>query len=142
MTIAEVISALQNDATIVVRDKTFELRTLETAILDTGENVYWAYGSDGMWLSIDPGSEEIMQFEDLDEELEPEDDTVVYWGDDYEFTYEGSATLKDDETAAMYTFREFENTEGRRIRLTADEGNSTTSVAFGSLVTEEEIQEA
>ncbi len=141
MTIAEVISALQNNATIVVRDKTFELRTLETAILDTGENVYWAYGKDGMWLSIDPGSEEVMRFEDIDEELEPEDDTVVYGGDDYEFTYEGSATLKDDETAAMYTFREFENTEGRRIRITVDEGNSDTSVAFGSLVTEEEIQE-
>ncbi len=142
MTIAEVISALQQGAAIVVRDKTFELKTLETAILDTGENVYWAYAKDGMWLSIDPGSEEIVQYEDLNEELEPEDDTVVYGGDDYEFSYEGAATLKDDETAAMFTFREFENSEGRRIRITVDEANTETSVAIGSLVTEEEIQEA
>jgi hypothetical protein len=142
MTIAEVVSALQNEQKIVVRDKTFVLRTLETVVLDTGENVYWAYGKGGIWLSIDPGSEEIVQYEDIDEELEPEDDIVVYGGDDYEFSYEGSATLKDDETAAMYTFREFENMDGRHIRLTVNEGNSETTVATGTLVTEEEIQEA
>ncbi len=142
MIIAEIISALQNGTDIVVRDKTFHPRSVETVILDSGENVFWAYGDAGIWLSVDPGGEEIMQFEDIDEELEPEDDVVVYGGNDFEFSYEGSATLKDDETAAMYTFREFESADGRRIRLTTDEGNGDTTVSSGSVVTEEEIQEA
>lgn len=142
MTIAEIVAALQEGNDVIVRDKTFHTRSLETVILDTGENVFWAYGDAGMWLSVDPGGEEIMQFEDIDEELEPEDDVVVYGGNDFEFSYEGSATLKDDETAAMYTFREFESADGRRIRLTTDEGNGDTTVSSGSVVTEEEIQEA
>ncbi len=142
MMISEIVAALQADSGIIVRDKTFHVRSLETAVLDTGENVFWAYGDAGMWLSVDPGSEEIMQFEDIDEELEPEDDVVVYGGNDYEFSYEGSAALKDDETATTYVFREFENSDGRRIRLTTDEGNGDTTVSFGMVVTEEEIQEA
>jgi hypothetical protein len=142
MMISEIVAALQAETGIIVRDKTFHVRSVETAILDTGENVFWAYSDAGVWLSVDPGGEEIMQFEDIDEELEPEDDVVVYGGNDYEFSYEGSATLKDDETAATYTFREFENSDGRRIRLTTDEGNGDTTVSFGMVVTEEEIQQA
>lgn len=142
MTIDEILSEVRAKHDVVVRDKTFHPRTLETVILDTGETIYWVYGQDGMWLSLDPGGEEILQFEDINEELEPEDDTVVYGGDDYEFSYEGSATLKDDDTAAMLTFREYENADGRKIRLTEDEGNGDKTVSFGNIVTEEEIQEA
>lgn len=142
MTIDEILSVVQAKNDVVVRDKTFHPRSVETVILDTGETLYWVYGNDGVWLSLDPGGEEIVQFEDINEELEPEDDVVVYGGDDYEFSYEGSATLKDDDTAAMYTFREFENANGKRIRLTEDEGNGDKRVAIGAVVTEEEIQEA
>ncbi len=142
MTIDEILSQVRAKHDVVVRDKTFHPRSFETVILDTGESIYWVYGQDSMWLSLDPGGEEILQFEDINEELEPEDDVVVYGGDDYEFSYEGSATLKDDDTAAMYRFREFENANGARIRLTEDEGNGDKRVSFGTVVTEEEIQEA
>lgn len=142
MTIDEILAQVREKHDVVVRDKTFRPQSFETAILDTGENVYWVYGQDGMWLSLDPGGEEIVQFEDITEELEPEDDVVVYGGDDYEFSYEGTATLKDDDTAALYRFREFENANGMRLRLTEDEGNGDKKISFGSLVTEEEIQEA
>lgn len=142
MTIEEILSQVQQKHDVVVRDRTFHPRSIETVILDTGETLYWVHGDTAVWLSLDPGGEEIMQFEDINEELEPEDDTVVYGGDDYEFSYEGSATLKDDDTAAMYRFREFENAGGKRIRLTEDEGNGDKRVSVGSVVTEEEVQEA
>lgn len=142
MIIQDILSAFESEQSIIVRDKTFHPHTVETAILDTGEQVFWAYGDVGVWLSVDPGGEEIMQFEDLDEEVEPEDDVVVYGGSDFEFSYEGSARLKDDETSAVYAFREFENNDGKRIRLTTNEGTGDVTVSFGSIVTEEEIQEA
>ena len=142
MTIDEIIAEVREKHDVVVRDKTFHPRTCETAVLDTGEHVYWVYGQDGMWLSLDPGGEEILQFEEINEELEPEDDVVVYGGDDYEFSYEGSATIKDDDTAALFRFREFENTNGMRLRLTEDEASGDKTVSFGFVVTEEEIQEA
>ncbi|KKW29396.1 MAG: hypothetical protein UY72_C0046G0004 [Candidatus Uhrbacteria bacterium GW2011_GWD2_52_7] len=142
MTIAEVVSALQNDQPIVVRDKTFKVSTLEEIVLDTGEIVFWAHARDGLWLSVDPGSEEIKMFEDIDEEIEPEDDTVVYGGDDYEFSYEGSATLKDDEAGGAIRFREFENANGNIVRITEYEATADVHSAYGNVLTEEEIQEA
>lgn len=142
MTISEVLSALQNDQAIVIRDKTFTPKTVDSLLLDTGETVYWAYGKDGLWLSIDPSSEEVMVFEDIDEELEPEDDTVVYQGDDYEFSYEGSATLKEDETGGMMTFRDFENSSGDVIRMTEYEATGDVVISRGHVLTEEEMQEA
>src|SRR3989339_1301199 len=142
MTIAEVVSALQNDQPIVVRDKTFKVSTLEEIVLDTGEIVFWAHARDGLWLSVDPGSEEIKMFEDIDEEIEPEDDTVVYGGDDYEFSYEGSATLKEDEAGGAMDFREFENANGGLIRITSYEATGDIVISRGTVLTEEEMQEA
>ena len=142
MTIAEVVAALLGDQPIVVRDKTFKISLLEEVVLDTGETVYWAHARDGLWLSVDPGSEEIKLFEDIDEELEPEDDTVVYGGDDYEFSYEGSATLKDDEAGGAMSFREFENTNGNIVRITEYEATADVVRSYGNVITEEEIQEA
>lgn len=142
MTIEEILTAVQEERDVVVRDKTFHPRNVDTAILDTGEPTYWVSGHDSVWLLLDPDGEEIVQFEDITEELEPEDDVVVYGGDDYEFSYEGSAKLKDDDSASLYTFREFENSDGHRIRLTSNEGNGEKLISYGVVVTEEEIQEA
>lgn len=142
MTISQVLSALQNDEAIVVRDRTFRCSLLEELVLDTHETVYWAHGREGIWLAIDPGSEEIKLFEDIEEELEPEDDTVVYRGDDYELSYEGSANLKDDEAGGSMTLREFESSDGEIIRITEYEATGDVAVAVGKVLTEEEIQEA
>lgn len=142
MTISEVLSALQNDQPVVVRDKTFKPGTLEEILLDTKETVYWVHGRDGIWLSIDPESEEVKMFEDINEELEPEDDVVVYGGDDYEFSYEGSATLKNDEAGGAMSFREFENANGNIVRITDYEATGDSVVSYGVVLTEEEMQEA
>ena len=142
MTIAEVLSALQNDRPVVVRDKTFSAASLDELKLDTHETVYWAHGREGLWLSIDPGSEEIKLFEEINEELEPEDDTVVYRGDDYEFSYEGTATIKDDDTGGAMAFREFESADGDIVRITQYEATGDVVISVGTVITEEEIQEA
>ncbi|MCR4312293.1 MAG: hypothetical protein NUV56_03340 [Candidatus Uhrbacteria bacterium] len=142
MTIAEVLSALHGDQSIVVRDKTFKPSLVEEIVLDTGEAVCWAHARDGLWLSVDPGSEEIKLFEDIQEELEPEDDTVVYGGDDYEFSYEGAATLKDDDSGGHMSFREFENANGNIVRITEYQATGDVVTSYGNVLTEEEMQEA
>lgn len=142
MTIPEVLEALQNDCPIVVGDTTFEPRGVDEVTLETGEAVYWARKED-TWLSIDPSSDEIILFEDIDEELEPEDDTVVYGGEDYEFSYEGSATMsgEDGEEQVMH-FREYESPEGEIIRITENENTGDTRISLGSKLTEDELQPA
>lgn len=143
MTIKEVLKALQNDEAVVVGDSTFEPRGVDEVTLETGENVYWAYEKDGSWLLIDPASDEIILFEDINEELEPEDDTIVYGGEDYEFSYEGTATIKseDGEEVSM-GFREFESPAGELIRLTESESSGDTKVSVGTKITEDEMQAA
>lgn len=143
MTIPEVLDALQSDVPIVVGDKTFEPRGLDAVTLETGETVYWAHEKNGAWLSIDPASDEIILFEDIDEELEPEDDTVVYGGEDYEFSYEGTANITSDdgEDLAM-NFREYESPDGDIIRITEEATTGDIRVSLGTKLTEDELQAA
>lgn len=141
MTIEEVLEALQNDCPVVVGDTTFEPTGVDAIILETGEKVYWAHEGDGSWLSIDPSSDELILFEDIDEELEPEDDVIVYGGEDYEFSYEGTATMKSEEGEEIsMSFREFESPAGEIIRLTSSESTGDTKISLGTKLTEDELQ--
>lgn len=143
MTIKEVLEALKNDSPVVVGDTTFEPRGLDELTLETGDFVYWASKQDGTWLSIDPVSDEIIMFEDIDEELEPEDDTVVYGGEDYEFSYEDTATLKsEDGEETVMRFREFESSGGDIIRITESESTGDIRISVGAKLTEEDLQSA
>lgn len=143
MTIDEVLSALKSDSAVVVGDTTFEPRGVDSVTLETGETVYWAHEGDGSWLSIDPSSDEIILFEDIDEELEPEDETVVYGGEDYEFSYEGTATIKsEDGEEVTMGFREYESAGGDIIRLTDSESTGDKKVSVGTKLTEDELQPA
>ncbi len=143
MTIKEVLEALQRESPVVVGDTTFELRSLDKLALPAGEFVYWASKGDGTWLSVDPSSDEMIMFEDINEELEPEDDTVVYGGEDYEFSYEDSATMKNEEgEETVMHFREFESTSGDIIRITENESTGDIRISVGTKLTDDDLQSA
>lgn len=141
MTIAEALSKLQEEQSIIVRDKTFEPLRLDEVVLESGEAVFWAHAKDGTWLSLDPDGEEVIQFEDIDEEVEPEDDIVVYGGRDFEFSYESKITQLTDDGGAVMMMREFEG-PAAIIRLIVDESTGDTTASYGRKVNEEELQEA
>lgn len=142
MDIAAALELLQSEESIVVRDRTFEPRGLDEVVLDTGESVFWVYGKDGTWLAIDPEGEEIILFEDVEEDLEPEDDIVVYGGQDFELSYEGVATVKEAEGGNTCQIKEFEGPDGDIIRLTEDSSTGDVTGSHGTKITEEELQEA
>lgn len=141
MTIAEALKYLQEEQAIIVRDRTFEPQGLDEIVLESGESVFWAHSKDGTWLSLDPEGEEVILFEDLDEELEPEDEIVVYGGQDYEFSYESKITLLTDDGGTIMMMREFEGPSAI-IRLIEDESTGDTTASYGRKVNEEELQEA
>lgn len=142
MEITKALSALQNDEPIVIRDKTFKPRKVEAVSLETGEKVYWITSRDSVWLSLDPEGEEIILFEDIDEELEPEDDIVVHGGEDYEFSYEGVATMSQEEGGKVVSFKEYASADGEIIRIMEEESTGEKSGAFGVKLTEEDLQMA
>lgn len=141
MTIAEALSRVQQEQPIVVRDKTFEPTRADEIVLESGETVFWVRAKDGTWLSLDQEGEEVIQFEDIDEELEPEDEIVVYGGQDYEFSYESKITLLTDDGGTMMMMREFEGPSAI-IRLIEDESTGDTTASYGRKINEEELQEA
>lgn len=141
MTIAEALQELQEEKAIVVRDRTFEPQGVDEIVLESGESVFWAHSKDGTWLSLDPEGEEVILFEDIDEELEPEDDIVVYGGQDYEFSYESKITLLTDDGGTIMMMREFEGPTAI-IRLIEDESTGDTQASYGRKVNEEELQKA
>ncbi|MEK9157451.1 MAG: hypothetical protein AAB448_04995 [Patescibacteria group bacterium] len=141
MTIAEALTRVQQEQSIIVRDKTFEPTRADEIVLESGETVFWVRAKDGTWLSLDQEGEEVIQFEDIDEEMEPEDDIVVYGGQDYEFSYESKVTLLTDDGGTIMMMREFEGPSAI-IRLIVDESTGDTTASYGRKVNEEELQEA
>ncbi len=141
MTIAEALQKVQQEQSIIVRDKTFEPTRADEIVLESGETVFWVRAKDGTWLSLDPEGEEVIQFEDIDEEMEPEDDIVVYGGQDYEFSYESKVTLLTDDGGTIMMMREFEGPSAI-IRLIVDESTGDITASYGRKVNEEELQEA
>lgn len=141
MTILEALKKVQEEQAIVVRDKTFEPTRADEIVLESGETVFWVRAKDGTWLSLDPEGEEVIQFEDIDEELEPEDEIVVYGGQDYEFSYESKVTLLTDDGGTIMMMREFEG-PAAIIRLIEDESTGDTTASYGRKINEEELQEA
>ncbi len=142
MNIHDALELLKNDEAIVVRDKTFHPRGVEPISLETGETVYWAQSREGLWLSLDPQGEEIILFEDIDEELEPEDEIIVYGGEDYEFSYEGTATMSQEEGGKVTTFKDYEASSGEIVRLMEEEATGEITGAYGIKLTEEDLQGA
>lgn len=142
MQISQALEVLGNDSPIVVRDKTFKPRGLETISLETGEKVYWVPSVEGVWLSLDPAGEEIILFEDIDEELEVEDDIVVYGGEDHELAYEGVATMSAEEGGKVMSFKDYASSDGEIVRIMEEEATGDKTGAYGVKLTEEDLQEA
>jgi hypothetical protein len=142
MQIAQALEVLGNDNPIVLRDKTFQPRGVETVSLETGEKVYWVPSVEGVWLSLDPEGEEIILFEDIDEELEAEDDIVVYGGEDHELAYEGVATTSAEDGAKTMTFKDYASADGEIVRIMEEETTGDKTAAYGVKLTEEDLQEA
>lgn len=142
MEIAQALEVLGNDAAIVVRDKTFKPRGVETVALETGEKVYWVPSVEGVWLSLDPEGEEIILFEDIDEELEVEDDIVVYGGEDHELSSEGSATMSAEDGGKVVGFKDYSSADGEIVRIMEEEATGDKTAAYGVKLTEEDLQEA
>ena len=142
MKISAAITLLQNDQPVVVRDKTFQPRGVHRVILETGETVYFVYSSSDLWLCLDPEGEEIIFFTELDDELEAEDELVVYGGEDYEFSYEGAAKMEDEEAGERYTFKEYESANGKIVWIMERVATSDMTYHAGVKLTEEDLQEA
>ena len=145
MNVQKALDLLLGGSPVVVSGKTFTSAKLQKIHLTTAEMQYWFHGDDHIWLSIDAESEEVVMFEDIDEEVEAIDDVVPYGGEDHELSVEQSGKVLDeeDEQLDVVQFNDYESHRGQIVRLTEYEvSEDSVDVAIGRIMTEEEIQAA
>jgi len=140
MNVQEVLDEVLAENNIVVNDTTFELETIETIKLETGEMVYWIRDGSDRWLSIDPEGEEIILFNDV-EELDTDGDVIMYGAEDYEFSLKaGGSILEDDEEVDRMTYRDFEGHDGSVLRVVTRIMSNEVICAVGIKIPEEQLQ--
>lgn len=147
MTIAQLIR-LAPDTNITVSNKPFACAGSCILSLDGDGKRSWIFEEDGGMLAVCAEDEEIISFESIDEEMEPEGGMILYRGKEFEFSYEdagavskaaGDVEAEDDD---RYAFSDYESDEGEIVRLVTNENTGEVKGFFGRMVVEEDIAEA
>lgn len=141
MTISDLLALLQDDQAVVVDGKTFDPNSIDEVELQTGEMVFWVREGD-TWLSIDEEAEEVILFQDIEEDIEMDADALIYRGEDFELSIEVSGMLVDGgQQLDTVKYRDFENADGEVFRIIQEGMSSDLYFAFGRKLAEEQLQE-
>lgn len=133
---------LTDGKAVIVRDKTFEPSGLDEVRLESGESVFWIRDGEGIWISIDTHSDEVILFHDIEEEFDPVQEAQMYMGDEYEFSSEVTAKVLDEdgEEVDSVVYRDFENGNGDMLKIMEFEVTGDVVAAVGAKVTEDDLQ--
>ncbi|MFH1632215.1 MAG: hypothetical protein ABIA47_04365 [bacterium] len=143
MDIKQALAQLQEGKPIVVNDKTFVPEDIEEIKLDTGELVYWVRDGESLWLAVDPSSEEVILFNDVEADIDSSQETVFYNNADHELSSEGSGVISDEgEEVDRVDFLDYESDGGEILRVISYEVTGDSIASVGRVVPEEELQEA
>ncbi|NQV89304.1 MAG: DUF4178 domain-containing protein [Parcubacteria group bacterium] len=113
--------------------------------LDGGQKMRWMYGEDDRMLSVTPSDDELMLFEQIEDDLEPEDEMILYLGKEYEFSYEDAGSVVGIEGDSVteeedrFMFADYEAAGGLIVRLISNENTGESSVYFGRMVSEDDL---
>lgn len=135
----------QPGADLMIANEPFTFAGKATVELDGGAARYWLFSADGGMLSLSPSDEELVHYRKVDEQIEPENETIGYHGHDYEFTYEDGGTVTQVEgdvqveSDERYGFTEYESDDGELIRLVRNENTGDTMAFVGSVVSEDDV---
>lgn len=145
MTIKDLLS-LELSGSVSVFNHPFTYVGRSELTLDDESVVYWLYSDDDEMLSVSPDEEELVLFEQLEDEIEA-DDSIFFRGKEYEFNYENAGKISDvDGTAETemddrYLFTEYQSAEGERLRLITNENTGEVSAYLGRTVSEDDLTE-
>lgn len=148
MTTEKLLHELQPGTTLLVRNDPFEYQGRAEITLHGGDVVYWLFSDDGSFVSVNPETDEMVDFWVAEEEVESDEeepDAVGYQGDSYELSYEdkgtvtaivGEAPVEENET---YLFKDFENDDGELVRILKNEASGDEQAYNGGVLVEESV---
>lgn len=115
--------------------------------LDSGHKLRWFYDDEGRMLSIAPQDDELILFHEIEDEVEPEDEMILFQGKEYEFSYEDAGNVLESEGDSSteeedrFMFSDYQASGGEIIRLIENENTGESSVYTGIFVSDEDISE-
>lgn len=143
MIIQEAIEKFRNGDAITIGDKQFDPTSFDEIKLETGDMLFFAEDEEqGVLLTIDEESEEVVLFQRVEEEIEVEEEALVYAGEDYELSMEGSGQIMiDDQESEKISFRDFETGDGSKFKMVEYEVSGDIRNWVGEIVIEEDLKE-
>ncbi len=143
MTLQQALDTLREGEAVIVDGRTFSPELIEEIQMPSGEMMYWIHDDGDLWLSIDPSSEEIIRFMQLEEGLEVDGDIVVYNGSDYELTLEGEGKMMEEgDEVEQIVYRDFERDNGDVVRIVEYAMSNEETTSVGVKLSEDYLQEA
>jgi len=145
MTIEELLHHLEPDTSLTVLNSPFFFTGKARIVLDGGDTRVWLYGEDGDVLAVSPDAEEIVMFEAIDTDIEPQGGMVLYQGNEFEFSYEDNGAVTETEGAVgieegdSYGINDYESDAGEIVRLITNHNTGDQQALFGKIVVEEDI---
>ena len=134
--------------TVRVFNEVLTLVGRSTITLEGEEEIVWLFDENNRMLAVSPAEEELVLFEAIDEELEPDGEGVLYQGNEYEFNYEDSGTVTDVEGDSVtepedrYLFTDYQAKSGNVLRIVSNENTGEVGSYYGQTVSEEDLSEA
>jgi len=144
MTIAELLR-LKPATSITVLNKPFSYVGTRALALDGDGELSWLFEEDGNVLAVLAKDEEIIFFEGIDEDLDPQSGMILYRGKEFEFSYEDAATVTkitgdaEGEEGDRYSFSDYEADDGNVVRLVTNENTGEVRSYYGVTIVEEDI---
>ncbi|MFA4846060.1 MAG: DUF4178 domain-containing protein [Patescibacteria group bacterium] len=115
--------------------------------LDGDGTMRWLYDDENGMLSISAEDEEIMLFQEIETDLEPDGDTVIFKEKEYEFNSEEAGAVMDThgesvaEADETFLISDYKTTEGEILRIVNNEASGENLVYTGKYVSEDDIVE-
>ncbi len=138
---------LEIGETVRVSNEPLTLIGRSTITFDGGDELVWLFDEDERILSVAPEEEELFLFEKLDEEIEPDEEGILYQGKEYEFHYkdtgvvtevEGDVITEPDDT---YLYMDYEAKDGGVLRIVSNENTGEAGAYVGRTVSEDDLNE-
>jgi hypothetical protein len=144
MTIKDLLKIHLGDA-VNISNKPFIYVGHTQIDLDDGQTIRWLYDDEGSMLSVSREDEEIIFFNEIEEELEPDGETIVYANKEYEFSFEDMGEIANVEGEGVgeeedrYIYSDYQTTDGDVLRLVNNETTGERLSYHGKYVSEDDI---
>lgn len=128
-----------------VFNEPFTIIGSSTITLEGGEEMVWLFGDNDRMLSVSPIEEELLIFQHLDDEVEPDGEGMLFRGKEYEFNYEdaGNVTKVEGESITelddRYVLTDYRSPRGDVIRILNNENTGESEAYLGHTVSEEDL---